>query len=411
MNQGSARKLLCVLFALAMAVGLLPAIGMPAHADGVTWDADQIFDSDMTINGTVTVTNDIELTINEGVTVTVNCGIDAEGKTVTVSGKGTLVVKDNNSYYRSCTFKGNIIVNGASIRVSSANGRAGADSPREWVYAQNGTDGESGRIAINGDVTVMGGSVTATGGNGGKGGKGGDSWLDEESIKRGRLCQGGHGGHGGSGGSAIKGNLTINGGSVALTGGNGAPGGDGGEAPRGIHGNGGHDLDGTVKVNGGNLTSTGGSAAKGGNGKDPDPDWEPSPTYNGEDYQVTKINYTTVEGSKTVQIDKATLADVHVIPDGLTYTGQAQTPKVTTAVKSVNKQPVTFTYSRTQDGPYGEMPTVTDVSDSGTFYYKACAPNHNDATGEFTVTVNKDTILEVVTPTPAAVTYAPNRMR
>ena len=130
MNQGSARKLLCVLFALAMAVGLLPAIGMPAHADGVTWDADQIFDSDMTINGTVTVTNDIELTINEGVTVTVNCGIDAEGKTVTVSGKGTLVVKDNNSYYRSCTFKGNIIVNGASIRVSSANGRAGADKPQ-----------------------------------------------------------------------------------------------------------------------------------------------------------------------------------------------------------------------------------------------------------------------------------------
>lgn len=342
MNQGSARKLLCVLFALAMAVGLLPAIGMPAHADGVTWDADQIFDSDMTINGTVTVTNDIELTINEGVTVTVNCGIDAEDKTVTVSGKGTLVVKDNNSYYRSCTFKGNIIVNGASIRVSSANGRAGADSPREWGYVQNDTDGESGRIAINGDVTVMGGSVTATGGKGGKGG---------------------------------------------------------------------HGLDGTVKVNGGNLTSTGGSAAKGGNGKDPDPDWEPSPTYNGEDYRVTKTNYTTVEGSKTFQIDKATLADVHVIPDGLTYTGQAQTPKVTTAVKSVNKQPVTFTYSRTQDGPYGEMPTVTDVSDSGTFYYKACAPNHNDATGEFTVTVNKDTILEVVTPTPAAVTYAPNRMR
>lgn len=62
----------------------------------------------------------------------------------------------------------------------------------------------------------------------------------------------------------------------------------------------------------------------------------------------------------------------------LTYTGKPQTPKVTTSVRSVNKQPVTFTYSRTYDGPYSEaVPSVTNVSECGGFFcFKVSAPFH-----------------------------------
>lgn len=728
MYQRSIKKLLCILFTLATSFGLL-AMGMSAYAAGVTWDADQTFDSDLTISGGVNVSRSIELTINEGVTVTVNGGINAESKTVTVAGKGTLIVKDS-------TFKGNLIVNGASVRANGSNGRDGRTPPEKEYLGENGGNGSNGDTAIIGDVTVTAGSLTAIGGNGGNGGNGGE--VFDRETGRGIDCISGTGGNGGNGGYAIKGNLTIQAGSATLTAGNGGNGGNcgfvdylGQSGDGGNGGNGGIGVDGTVTVNGGKVVSTGGDAGKGGltmkrryNGRDgysgtfgrgvlgviegvynatvswsrdnitwnnasihyiyshqyikasaptratglaldktsavmkehsvirleatitpedttakyvkwsvgnrdmvklyadencsqeisldgyntaltvyvkgtapgdttvtatsvdsellsatcditvehihdflyaangdtitatcisnvcpekqgdvyyvdtlviaapnspvydgsafpatlnktsvgyitkvsdiqyrrktgestwsaptvkapieagtylasitlkPD-DGDPltasvtytiematididvegwKGTYDGNEhaitlnvnapkgtqiayrttdsgrydltknptfteagtytvyYRVTKANYTTVEDSRTVQIDKAPLTRVAVIPLGdLTYTGEEQTQAVRTEADSVNNQPVTFTYSRTQDGPYGEMPTVTNVRDSGTFYYKASAPNHHDYTGSFTVTVQPDKVLEVVTPTPAAVTYDPTR--
>lgn len=105
-------------------------------------------------------------------------------------------------------------------------------------------------------------------------------------------------------------------------------------------------------------------------------------------------NYALASGGQqttaTAAINKATLTNVSAAQNGtLTYTGEAQTPEVTTTATAVNSQTVTFTYSKTENGEYGEMPSVTNVSDGGTFYYKASAPNHNTATGSFTVTVNK----------------------
>ena len=112
------------------------------------------------------------------------------------------------------------------------------------------------------------------------------------------------------------------------------------------------------------------------------------------------------EGAATVSVEyeikKATLSNVSVAQSGtLTYNGEAQTPQVNTAATAVNNQTVTFTYSLTVDGEYGDMPTFTDANpdNPATVYFKASAANHNDATGSFTVTVNKATPNAPAAPT------------
>lgn len=77
------------------------------------------------------------------------------------------------------------------------------------------------------------------------------------------------------------------------------------------------------------------------------------------------------------------------------------TPTVSANAVSVNNQPITFTYSTEQNGTYGSMPSFTEAG-TYTVYFKATAPNHNDATGSFTVTVDKATITE---PTIESKTY------
>lgn len=65
MNQGLARKLLCILFALAMAVWLLPAIGMRAHAaNRVSWSDTLTISKDTAISSGVTVKRNVMLTIS-----------------------------------------------------------------------------------------------------------------------------------------------------------------------------------------------------------------------------------------------------------------------------------------------------------------------------------------------------------
>ena len=90
-------------------------------------------------------------------------------------------------------------------------------------------------------------------------------------------------------------------------------------------------------------------------------------------------------------IAKAQLTDVSVKQNGtLTYNGEAQTPQVNAIATAKGGQTVTFTYSKTQDGEYtSTVPSITNVNESGTFYYKASAPNHEDASGSFEVTMEK----------------------
>lgn len=112
----------------------------------------------------------------------------------------------------------------------------------------------------------------------------------------------------------------------------------------------------------------------------------------------------TVDTDKTASVDfditKANLTSVSVAQSGtLTYTGSPQAPTVTANATAVGGAEVTFTYSLTEDGEYGALPTFRDVVDSGTVYYKANAANHNEKTGNFTVTMAKANLETPAAPT------------
>ena len=119
--------------------------------------------------------------------------------------------------------------------------------------------------------------------------------------------------------------------------------------------------------------------------------------------RVVGIGNFTGYVDKTFNISAANLTDVKVEQIGtLTYDGgNALTPTVSANAVAVNNQPITFTYSTEQNGNYGSLPSFTKVG-TYTVYYKASAPNHNDATGSFTVTVNKAIVTE---PTIASKPY------
>ena len=71
---------------------------------------------------------------------------------------------------------------------------------------------------------------------------------------------------------------------------------------------------------------------------------------------------------------------------------------------------MTFTYSRTYDGPYSEaVPSVTNVSEcSGFFCFKVSAPFHEDAIGLFRINMQKAKAPAVVVPTLESMTYDPH---
>lgn len=119
--------------------------------------------------------------------------------------------------------------------------------------------------------------------------------------------------------------------------------------------------------------------------------------------RVVGIGNFTGYADKTFNISAANLTDVKVEQIGtLTYDGgNALTPTVSANAVAVNNQPITFTYSTEQNGNYGSLPSFTKAG-TYTVYYKASAPNHNDATGSFTVTVNKAIVTE---PTIASKPY------
>ena len=208
---------------------------------------------------TINVSDNATLTINPNVTVTVNGGIVvASGKTLTITGSGTLVANGAEGELGAngqtgtpggTAIAGNVIINGVGLTVTATGGKGG-DGGRGDYGSHGGSEGETGGIGGNGGnganagsafsdaVTIYAGSVTATGGLGGRGGDGGQGGQGGEGGDGGR---GGNGGYGGDGGYAFAGTLTVYGGNVSASGGYGGNTGDsgyGGEPGIGPSGNG-----------------------------------------------------------------------------------------------------------------------------------------------------------------------------
>ena len=87
----------------------------------------------------------------------------------------------------------------------------------------------------------------------------------------------------------------------------------------------------------------------------------------------------------------------------LTYTGEPQQPQVYARATLKGGQTVTWKYSTSQ-GDYTEtMPSFTDAG-SYTVYFEASAPNHDPATGSFTVKIDRAK-MAAVTVTPPSLRY------
>lgn len=222
---------------------LLLTVAQGAWADwnGETYTAS----SDENPTGTINVST-ATLTIQSGVTVTVTGSIVITG-TLTVTGGGTLAVHaydgDEGSNGDNAIV-GNVIINGANVEASGGDGGNGDPGYKgedeyfdpvlqETIPAEDGWDGNNGGhggAAFTGQVTIFGGSITATGGNGGKGGDGGDGGDGVEKDGG----NGGKGGDAGKGGNAFSGTLIFYGGTVTASGGDydeygyGGSGGNGG---------------------------------------------------------------------------------------------------------------------------------------------------------------------------------------
>ena len=151
------KRIFGILLSFAMMLTMMPVLGLgqTAYADADTWSANKSFDSDASFESRVDVTNDITITIAEGKTVRVEKGIYAGGKTLTVEGKGNLIVNGINSPYGSggSAFTGSIIVKGGKVTLTGGAGNLNGDN-------------DTGGNGIEGNVEVRGGSFSATGGNG-----------------------------------------------------------------------------------------------------------------------------------------------------------------------------------------------------------------------------------------------------
>ena len=119
-------------------------------------------------------------------------------------------------------------------------------------------------------------------------------------------------------------------------------------------------------------------------------------------YQVTGSNFTTKTGSFTCSVTKATM-DASLAGNSKTYDGAALTCNggTQTGVPSGS----TITYGASTSSYSSTIPTVTNVADSKTIYYKITNSNYNDFTGSFSCTVNKAAGTTTVSKTSMTLTY------
>ena len=229
---------------------------------------------------------------------------------VSVTGSGNTTIKlDGDNALKSDSSRsgiygsGSLTITGGENDSLTAQGGSGANGiyssgsltisggENDSLTAQGG-DSRNGIYSVSGDVTISGGTVTATGGNStGSYGSGGDGIHSGSlTISGGTVTATGGGstgsnGLGGRGIRSISGGVTISGGStVTANGGNGSSGGDGisssdrvaisgstvtatGGNSTGSYGSGGDGIrsDGGVTISGGTVNANGGDG-KNGNG-------------------------------------------------------------------------------------------------------------------------------------------------
>ena len=138
--------------------------------------------------------------------------------------------------------------------------------------------------------------------------------------------------------------------------------------------------------------------------------WDKTGFTNADTYTASITGKGNFEGTgeAVFHIGDASLSDVQVKQLGtLTYNGQKQTPAVSASAVSVNNQPVTFMYYDPDPNRSDWFETVPGFTNAGTYelMYKAIAPNHNQYSNGFTVTITQATNEWVTTPSIDGWTY------
>ena len=273
--------------AFILTAAMLTTLAAPAFA--ATW---RIEDGDITVKaGETEGTNKVSQGTNKDVvdtdTIITNSDKDtASSHTVTIEANGKndkveVTLKDvnidtssRNNAAVSVTGSGNTTIKldgdnhlagGNGIYSNSSGSLTISGDENDSLTAQGG-DSRNGIYSVSGDVTISGGTVTATGGNStGSYGSGGDGIHSGSlTISGGTVTatggdSTGSNGLGGRGICSDSGGITISGGStVTANGGNGSSGRDGISSSSGVT-----VSDGTVTATGGNSTGSYGSGGDG----------------------------------------------------------------------------------------------------------------------------------------------------
>ena len=271
--------------ALVLTAALLTGAAFPAFADTY-----YIENGDITISAGESgndVTQNNVTTKNDTNTIITNQKTDtASSHTVTIEANGKndkveVTLKDvnidtssRNNAAVSVTGSGNTTIKldgdnhlagGNGIYSNSSGSLTISGDENDSLTAQGG-DSRNGIYSVSGDVTISGGTVTATGGNStGSYGSGGDGIHSGSlTISGGTVTatggdSTGSNGLGGRGICSDSGGITISGGStVTANGGNGSSGRDGISSSSGVT-----VSDGTVTATGGNSTGSYGSGGDG----------------------------------------------------------------------------------------------------------------------------------------------------
>lgn len=215
-------RLTVVLLSLVLMLGMIPGMRLTAYALSwydrapVEWHSDDELVVDQKFYRGLDIMQSITVTIREGVTMYVYCGLYIkEGHTLTVKGKGSLVVEGLMGYPGACNpdsagnggpghpgIRGNVVFKDANVTVVGGPGGFGGIDTSGRGFTGGGGDGGFG---IDGNVTVIGGNVAICGGE-----RGTEYDTTPSKIS-----------HGGTG---LNGNITVKRGKATLRGGVGGTG-------------------------------------------------------------------------------------------------------------------------------------------------------------------------------------------
>ena len=218
-------------------------MALPALANGFDWGMETeemwyVAEGDVTVHGRITVTGNVHLILANGATFTVNGGIEVgEDNSFTVYAQSTEESEMGSLEAKAATDSDEAGIGGGQFGTGGEMTIIGGKVTATGAEYSAGIGG--GLLGSGGKVTVYGGVVNATGGNyaAGIGAGGSDRRPGEYALGNGGV-------------------VTVYGGKVTAVGGNRAAGIGGGSADIGIGGTG------TVTVYGGVVNATGGSTGR-----------------------------------------------------------------------------------------------------------------------------------------------------